>query len=143
MVGNGYDTFETSAPTNNPESNRVGLESMNPLSFEGLLYRVRYSVSDVVGDRLEGEEFRAAAEHGIQQRIKFSGPLSSRPGVALEPAGRLVSAVVEIGNSTLDDINKDDLDAALDQAVEAEIDGTRGVPDFAEWEARCRAEALR
>lgn len=115
-----------------------------PLDFTGLIYKVMYFVTDEMGARLEKDVVRASAEAGIEQEIRFSGPVGGHPRVALGPAGKLVGVTVELGNRTLEstDRSKGELDAALDQAVEQEIGGSRekaiAAFDVEEWHVRCR-----
>lgn len=129
----------------NPNGNQA--EARNPLDFSGLEYIVRYFVDDETGRQLEDTEFRAEKEQEIEQAIRFSGPLSSRPRVALGPAGNLLGVHVEIGNATLDSGegpgSKGDLDAALDQALGDAVDGDREQAkrvfgDRPIWSVRCR-----
>lgn len=116
----------------------------DPLDFSGLIYNVMYFVPDELGRRLEQDAVRASAEAGIEQEIRYAGPVGGHPRVALGPAGNLVGVQVELGSNTLDssDRSKGELDLELDRAVEQEISGSRETAidtfDREEWNVRCR-----
>lgn len=124
---------------------RGELVSSSILDMQGLIYRRRYFVDDETGMELENDEFRAEKERAIEQAIRFSGPLSGRPQVSIEPAGNNTVVVVEIGSGTLSpfDRSKPELDTVLDAAAEDAYGGSHekalsSLPDLEPWEVRCR-----
>lgn len=127
---------------------RAGLEPTKVSEFGGLVYKRRYIVPDFVGERLEGPEFRASAESGIEQEL--SDRTRGLYRVRIDPAGRNVTVAIEIGTGgvlTSLPSGKEEIDMVLDEASEAELDARldeisdgEGIAsgDQPTWELTCR-----